>query len=230
MRALELTLESALSPGGMVGHLAYFLLVISMLMRSILWLRIFVIASALVAITYAGIWLKDPVSTFWETMLVTVNVIQILLIWRSNRRARFTEEEQTLVSERLRNLSRHEARKLLDMGLWVEAAPGTRLTDEGHPVPYLVYFATGGAEIEVGGRIVARCGPGNFVGEMSLVDNSPASATATVNAPSRYWMIPTDRLRKLRAEGSSLSAALEAGIAQDLKGKILAANARPAAG
>jgi hypothetical protein len=64
---------------------------------------------------------------------------------------------------------------------------------------------------------------------MSLVDDSPASATATVNQASRYWMIPTDRLRKLRGEGSPLSAALEAGIAQDLKGKILMANARPAA-
>ena len=47
---MELTLESAFSTGGLVGHFAYMLLVISMLMRRMIWLRIFVILSALVAI------------------------------------------------------------------------------------------------------------------------------------------------------------------------------------
>jgi len=50
---VELTLESAFSTGGLVGHFAYMLLVLSMVMRRMIWLRILVILSALVAIAYA---------------------------------------------------------------------------------------------------------------------------------------------------------------------------------
>ncbi|WP_050928213.1 Crp/Fnr family transcriptional regulator [Aestuariivita boseongensis] len=224
---MELTLESALSPGAMVGHFAYLLLVISMLMRSITWLRIFVILSAIVALAYGAIWLHDPVTVFWEGMLIVVNVVQIFIIWYTNRRVQFNEDERRLIAERLNTLSPREARRLLDMGLWIDALPGTDLTEQGQPVHHLVYLLSGEVTIEVDGRTVGRCEPGNFVGEMSLVDGGPASATAKVAQEAYCWMIPTDRLRKLRREASPLMAALEVGIAHDLKRKILASNARP---
>lgn len=211
----------------MVGHFAYLLLVISMLMRSITWLRIFVILSAIVALAYGAIWLHDPVTVFWEGMLIVVNVVQIFIIWYTNRRVQFNEDERRLIAERLNTLSPREARRLLDMGLWIDALPGTDLTEQGQPVHHLVYLLSGEVTIEVDGRTVGRCEPGNFVGEMSLVDGGPASATAKVAQEAYCWMIPTDRLRKLRREASPLMAALEVGIAHDLKRKILASNARP---
>jgi hypothetical protein len=51
---MELTLASAFSQEGLLGHAAYVLLVISMLMRTLLWLRILVIASAVLGISYSG--------------------------------------------------------------------------------------------------------------------------------------------------------------------------------
>lgn len=224
---MELTLESAFSTGGMVGHLSYLLLVISMLMRRMTLLRLLVIASSLVAITYDVVWLKDPVGVFWETLLVTVNVVQIALIWHADRRARFTEDERGLVDSRLRSLAPHQARQLLDMGFWAEGAPGLELTQEGQPVSHLVYLVAGDVGIEAGGHRVGQCGPGNFVGEMSLVDGSDATATAVIDSPARYWMIATDRLRALRTDKPELAQALELGIAHDLKAKVLRANARP---
>ena len=67
---MELTLESAFSTGGMVGHLAYLLLVLSMVMRQMYLLRILVILSASIAIAYALFWLKDPIGVFWESLLM----------------------------------------------------------------------------------------------------------------------------------------------------------------
>jgi hypothetical protein len=55
---MELTLESALSPQGLFGHTSYILLVISMMMRRMVWLRILVILSAIVGITYASVVLR----------------------------------------------------------------------------------------------------------------------------------------------------------------------------
>jgi hypothetical protein len=128
---MELTLASALSQEGLLGHAAYVLLVISMLMRTLLWLRILVIASAVLGISYSALILGDPVSTFWETCLVVVNVAQLLLAnWR-NLRARFSDDERTLLGRHLPGLSRGEARALLDSGTWHRLEDGASMTTEG---------------------------------------------------------------------------------------------------
>jgi hypothetical protein len=75
---MDLTLESAFSTGGLVGHASYLLLVLSMMMRGMTLLRIFVILSAFVSILYDMVWLKDPVGVFWESMLVLVNIVQFV--------------------------------------------------------------------------------------------------------------------------------------------------------
>lgn len=221
---MELTLESALSPGGMVGHASYLLLVISMLMRSMTWLRILVIASALMAIAYDTIWLKDPVGVFWETLLVTVNVIQIAREWALNRRARFSPEEERFVTARLSALSNADARRLLNMGLWVDGNAGVLLTRENETVDHLAYLVDGQVDIFLEDQKVGCCMPGNFVGEMSVLGRRPASATAIVAEPSRYWLIPSDHLHALQAKEPQIAAAFQMGIARDLRNKIISGN------
>lgn len=221
---MELTLSSALSPGAMVGHFAYLLLVASMLMRTLFALRLLVIASALVAIAYAAIWLNDPVSSFWEALLVLVNILQITREWIANRRARFSVEEQAFVDARLSELSPSEARYVLNLGVWADGAAGTILTTQGEPVNNLVYLIAGAVDIEFDNAKVGSCFPGNYIGEMSVLEGGQASATATVSEPSRYWMVSAKQLRKLHQNQPKIAAAFEVGIARDLRAKIIKAN------
>ncbi len=105
---MELTFASAFSQEGLLGHAAYVLLVLSMLMRTLLWLRLLVIVSATLGISYSAFILGDPVSTFWESCLVLVNIGQLLIThWRSLR-AQFSEAEQLFVDQHLPGLSRGE--------------------------------------------------------------------------------------------------------------------------
>ena len=208
----------------MVGHLSYLLLVVSMMMRTITMLRLLVIASAFVAIAYDIVWLKDPVGVFWETLLVLVNIIQISREWFSERRVRFTPDEQKFVSSRLRGVSKRDAKRLLNLGRWTEGAPGTVLTTEGDPVPNVVYLVSGRVDILCSDVLVGTCGPGNFVGEMSILAEEPASATAVVAETARYWLISSDKLRVLQDTDPQVSGALDVGIARDLRRKIIAAN------
>ena len=54
---------------------------------------------------------------------------------------------------------------------------GTALTVQGEPGRQAFIIAEGEAEVIVGDEVVAEIGPGALVGEMSLLDNQPRSAT-----------------------------------------------------
>ena len=221
---MELTLESAFSTGGLVGHTSYLLLVISMMMRQINMLRILVIASSFVAIAYDGIWLKDPVGIFWESLLVAVNIVQLMIVYFENRMVRFSPEEEAFGNKRLLELERGERRKLLNKGLWVTGAPGTVLTREGEPVSHLIYVASGEVMIKSGGRAVAICEPGTFIGEMTVLDGEPATGTAIVSNEALYWMVEADVLRKLVVDKPEIGQALQKSFADNLKDKLVQSN------
>ncbi len=221
---MELSFASAFSTGGLVGHFAYVLLILSMMMRQMVWLRIFVIASALVGIAYSIIWLRDPVSSFWETLLVTVNVVQLLITWRQNTRARFTLIERAFADRRLRGLPTGEQRRILDLGEWSHLPAGTVLATQGERPDKLTYIAEGWADILIADQIIAECGPGTYVGEMSIIGDRPASATARLREESLVWRLPTERLSELDEKQPTWLAVIEAGIARDMRGKLVAAN------
>ncbi len=221
---MELTLESAFSTGGMVGHTSYLLLVISMMMRNINMLRILVIASSFVAIAYDTIWLKDPVGVFWESALVLVNIVQLTIIYFENRLVRFSADEEQLHNTWLNGMEKGACRRLLNKGLWVNGETGTTLTRQGEPVDHLIYLATGEAEILSAGRPVAVCGPGAFIGEMTVLEGDAATGTAILTETSRYWMIEAERLRKLVEAKPEVGQALQAGFTANLKDKLVRSN------
>ena len=69
------------------------------------------------------------------------------------------------------------------VGLAVEAAyaPGAHLTVEGDPGDSFFVIVEGSAGLTRGGRVVREMGPGDFVGEISLIDGRPRTATVTAN-------------------------------------------------
>lgn len=221
---MELTLESAFSTGGMVGHLSYLLLVISMMMRNISMLRILVIASALAGISYDWFWLKDPVGVFWESTLVLVNVIQLALLYWKNLTARFDSTELAFLNDKLPGLSRGKSRELLNTGRWEQAPEGTVLTRQGEKVRDLVYIASGAVDIVVGGSRVSQCHAGNFIGEMSILGDEPASATTVVTGNAKLWKIDESGLRRMIAKSPDIEREIEASFSRNFRDKLIHAN------
>jgi len=226
---MELTLNSAFSVGGMVGHLAYVFLVLSMLMRSIVALRIFFVVNVLLNIFYVTVWVHDPVQLFWESLLFLINITQLALIWWQNRRARFSEEEQAFAASRLRGLSRSQTRQLLDAGHWWDVMPGTVLTHQGERPLHLTYISSGSVGIFVDEQRVAGCGSRRYIGEMSVLDREPASATVRVEQSARVWQLPTEALDRLADRKPAIAAVVEAGIARDMRSKLLDSNTKRSA-
>ncbi len=210
---------------GWAGHLSYLLLVLSMLMRRMLWLRLLVIASALAGIAFDHFWLSNPVGVFWQSLLVLVNVGELLILWRNDRRAVFSPEEEEFRTRLLPGLSPGQARRFLDRGRWEDLPPGTVLTRQGACPDFLTYLARGDVTVEVGGRAIRTVSGGHFIGEMSLMGDDMASATTVVSSPARAWRIERPKLLRLRETNHAAMGVVEAGIARDMRAKLMFQNA-----
>lgn len=222
---MDLTIESALSPGGLVGHLSYLLLVISMLMNRMSLLRLLVIASALTAIVYDWVWLRDPVGVFWESLLVTVNVAQLLILHWRNIRAHFNSDEQEFIETKLPGLASGTARSLLDKGKWRHAEAGEELTNEGRNAGRLTYIANGMVDVIAGGIRVSRCGKGDFIGEMTVLNEDPATATTRVNEAALIWQIDAAALKRAISRDPEIGREIEASFARNYRSKLVHSNA-----
>jgi len=223
---LELTLASAFSSQGALGHSAYLLLVLSMLMRRMILLRLLVIASAMVAIAYAALILTDPVSTFWESLLIVVNVGQLSLTWWLDRRTQFDDREQTLKDLHFPSFAPGRLRRLLRRGQWQDLPDGTRLTRAGTPVQALWFLLDGQARVEVDGVAVGRCVPGSFIGEMTVATGEPAFADVVLDGPATVWRIDGAVLRDLAARDPETGHALEAAFFRTIRQRLADSNTR----
>ncbi len=66
----------------------------------------------------------------------------------------------------------------------VDLAAGATLTSEGKKNREMYFVAKGSAVVRRKGRKLAELGKGAVVGEMSLLDGQPASATVTLTTPA----------------------------------------------
>lgn len=212
-------------PRHLLTHLPYALLVISMLMNDMGWLRAIAIAAGVIRIINRSFIDIDPIIVFWEVIFVAVNVVQLAILWYYARRHRFSEDEQRFAAIMPAGVDRRTVRRLLRLASPRHAGEGHTLTEEGKPVAELVFIADGVLQIEQGGRIVAVCGPGDFVGEMSFVTGAAASATAIVAKPLRYLAFEQGKLRAALQADTDLRQALDASFNRNLVGKLAKANA-----
>lgn len=71
----------------------------------------------------------------------------------------------------------------------VEVPAGKTLARTGEPGNEFYLILEGTARVEVSARKTRRLGPGDFFGEMSLLDGEPRSATVVAESPMRLLMI-----------------------------------------
>ena len=79
----------------------------------------------------------------------------------------------------------------------IEAKAGTDLTHEGRHEGYFFVIVSGSVRIDRGGQTINTIGPGDFLGEIALLDGGPRTATATTEAPSRLLKITHQAFHQL---------------------------------
>src|ERR1043166_3414400 len=181
----------------LVGNIEYILLVISMMMTSMIWLRSLAIASGGAGFVYSALWLHDPIGVFWETAFTSVNIVQLLLIKYRNVTALFSEDDRELYIQIFPQLEPYQMRRLLKTGKWTTAPAGSELTRQGVLVSHLYFLSSGSLEVLVGSVKVGMCDPKSLIGEISYARGQPATATVVARDQIRYFAFEEDALHKL---------------------------------
>jgi CRP-like cAMP-binding protein len=102
---------------------------------------------------------------------------------------------------------------LLDAGRSRFTGPGEAIIREGQRLDELFIVLTGELAVRVGtggatggGTEVARLGPGEMIGDMSLLDSRPPNATVTTLGDARLYAISQDKLRAKLASDTAFAA------------------------
>lgn len=217
---MELLIEQLTNPISAVGHLNYILVILSVTMTSMRWLRIFAIASGVVGVVYYGLLVSDDISAGWEAIFATVNAVQLALVLMAGRRKARDEDEKLFVETVMPTLEGNLRARMLKLARWETREPGDVLVEEGQTAPQLVFIARGAASVEKGDTIVGVCGPGDFLGEMSFLTGRPASATVRVANEIRCCVYDPATLKALTRKAPGIRQALEYSFNRNLVGKL----------
>jgi CRP/FNR family cyclic AMP-dependent transcriptional regulator len=90
-------------------------------------------------------------------------------------------------------LSRRQVAQILKLGRELEFPPGEPIVERGYKAMDFFLILNGKAKLRVPGRRTRSLGPGDYFGEISVLDGGPR--TATITAETRVWTLRLDRSR-----------------------------------
>ena len=93
------------------------------------------------------------------------------------------------------NCSKRELARLLSRVQTESVDAGHTLFVEGAPSSNLYVILTGSAVVRKNGRRIARLGPGDVVGELSVILGGPRNATVEADTPIEWLVLDRASLR-----------------------------------
>jgi CRP/FNR family cyclic AMP-dependent transcriptional regulator len=99
----------------------------------------------------------------------------------------------------------------------IEVRPGTVLTREGYREGTFFVIVSGTVRIERDGRSINTLGPGEFLGEIALLDGGPRTATATAETDCRLLSMTYQMFHELLDASPSIRTAILETVGQRLR-------------
>jgi CRP-like cAMP-binding protein len=98
-----------------------------------------------------------------------------------------------------------------------EVPKGATLTKEGATGREFFAVADGKATAKLRGRKIASYGPGDFFGEMALLDQGPRSATITSDSPMKLYVLDARSFSTLIERHPAVARKILRGLAGRLR-------------
>lgn len=166
-----------LTDATVVFFMANTIYLISYMVVSMVWLRLLAIIGAISTFPYFYFQVEPLWSAlFWQSCFLTVNLVNLLVLLYSRRRASFDEHEQLAYHLRFSDLKPYEARPIFQHADKLLLEPGHVLLRDGEKNQSLYLILQGQCRVQKNGAEVAVLGQGQFVGELSFLSHETVSA------------------------------------------------------
>ena len=117
----------------------------------------------------------------------------------------------------LENCTKGQLRAISRIAEVMEVPAGQVLARTGEPGDQFFFIIDGAARVDIAPDIHHRVGPGEFFGEMSLLDGGPRSATVVADTPLRLLVIHRRNFWKLLKEAPVLTERILVSLSQRVR-------------
>jgi CRP/FNR family transcriptional regulator, cyclic AMP receptor protein len=125
-------------------------------------------------------------------------------------------DEQLAAVPLFAGLSKKQLRRVSSLMTRLDRPAGKVLTKEGQHGYEFFIVLEGEVEVRQGDRVIATRGPGEYVGEIALLDNRPRTATVVAATPVSVEVLSRREFKSLLIEAPELSEQILATMAQRL--------------
>jgi CRP-like cAMP-binding protein len=117
----------------------------------------------------------------------------------------------------LKGLSHHDLEEVGQLAEEVDVPDGQVLTREGMPGSEFFVIINGTVRVDRAGATLRTMGPGEFLGEIALVDDGPRTATATAVGPTTLLVLTRPAFRVLMEKHEPIEHAVLHALAERVR-------------
>jgi len=211
--------ESVFNPSTYV-YLATFCYVMGLLIRNELWLRILLLGGSFLYILYYFNVANAPLweAIFSSTLIGTANIITIYRIFLERFTIGMSEEMLTLYKS-FPNFNPGQFRNVMRKAIIVHPTQDTPLLLQGNKPNHLFLTMTDGFMLKRDQQS-SEIGSGHFLGEISFLLGSEASATIIAKSGCSYVSWNVDTLKDMMGKKPHISNAISVLLNRDIAQKL----------
>jgi CRP-like cAMP-binding protein len=202
-------------------HSANVLLLLAYSVKDILWLRLFAVASALIAIPY---FVLQPTPQWapigWSVLFAGINLFQSWRLYLERRPVKLTSEEEEVRRLAFPDLPPRKVLQLLSIGTWNTAESGERMFESGKRAEALSLIVRGKVEVTKEATVVGELKPGDLVGSALLMSGTVSDVDAVALEPVRNVTWVAGTLERYLNANPDTRTALQRHLSRDLAGKV----------
>ena len=202
----------------LIQHLGYIFTFLALSVKDVLWLRMILALAQILLGIYQFLEIRYDV-VFWNTIFTFVNIYHIIRIINERKPIRIPNEIKDLYKSIFYNMTTKEfiyfwniGSKMLDKNI--------SIIKEGEKQKKLYLILSGLVSIKRNEQIIGELGRGNFIAEMSLITEEPASADAYLNSKVSYMVWDQSQIRHFQKSNPNFWIKLNEVLSRDLIKKI----------
>jgi len=202
-------------------HAANLLLLVAYSVRDILWLRLFALASSLIAIPYFALQPTPMWAPFtWSVVFAAINLFQSWRLFLERRPVKLTSDEEEVRRLAFRDLPPRKVLQVLSIGSWITAENGEQMLERGKCVEAISLIVRGKVRMTRDERVLGDLGAGDIVGSALLLSGVPADLDAVAVEPVRAMRWEAATLERYLAANPETRNVMQRHLARDLAGKL----------